>query len=642
MTPRLPFYFPHPGLAIDRPFLSGDQRAFSEMKIFIYPSRRHARLRVSTTAAFCFAVALVGTPSVRAASDYFDPNDTTPTPGGSGTFTAQGTALYSTSPTGGGTLIGAATTDDAIFAGTAGLVAFTPTTGSFTTYTLNSATFNTTGYTLSPNSATAFVFAAPITLAANVNLGIDDPTAAANRTLGIGSVSGGAGSGLTIQGAQVLSGTTVEAARINIATSGSTISVPITISATGSNSVAGVVATTTGAVLSTAATITNNSTALTNLGATGGFDLTVNGVVSGSAGALFGAGSSGGAGLVTVTAANTYTGATTLNNATAGVVRLGADNTLPTTTALQFGVGTQTVGSLDLNGHTQTVGSLAVTGTGTVNGIVNTSATAATLIVNGNATTTYSALIGVPANVNAVGTTAADPLLAGANNGISLTLATTNTGTLALSGANTYAGATTIGGGKLRLTNATGSATGTSVVVLNGGTTTTLSGNGFSTGLLTVTAGSRLAPGVNTSGTNGNFGVAGTLTVGSTGGMTLTNANLDFDLANTAATAGGGVNDLLTTGGTLTLGTLGITINELNGTLLTGTPYTLVNGATGETGNPAVTTTYVGGTAYTATYNVSGNNLLVTFSAVPEPSTVVICLVALGAVVGVGRRRTIV
>ncbi len=151
----------------------------------------------------------------------------------------------------------------------------------------------------------------------------------------------------------------------------------------------------------------------------------------------------GGAGLVVLNGANACAGVTTLTNSTTGVVRLGVDNALPTTTALQFGIGTNAAGSLDLNGHNQTVGSLAVISTGTVNGIFNTFSNAATLTINGSATTTYSSVIGVPTNAGTA------TLLAGANNNISLTLASTNTGTQTLGGANTYTGPTTIGGGTL-------------------------------------------------------------------------------------------------------------------------------------------------------------------------------------------------
>ena len=198
------------------------------------------------------------------------------------------------------------------------------------------------------------------------------------------------------------------------------------------------------------------------IGATSGYALTVNGTISGAGSVTYAAGINGGAGLVTLNSANTYTGATTLSNSTTGVVRLGVSNALPTGTALTFGDGSaNNFGALNLNGNNQTVASLATNlATGqTANGITNTvGATTSTLTISGSATTTYSSVIGIPANVSN---------LTGASNNISLTLASTNTGTQTLSGANTYTGATRIGGGTLVL-SATGSINGSTLVQVTG------------------------------------------------------------------------------------------------------------------------------------------------------------------------------
>ena len=198
------------------------------------------------------------------------------------------------------------------------------------------------------------------------------------------------------------------------------------------------------------------------IGATSGFSLTINGTISGAGSVTYAAGVNGGAGLVVLNSANTYTGATTLTNSTTGVVRLGVSNALPTGTALVFGDGSaNNFGALNLNGFNQTVASLATNlATGqTANGITNTSATASTLTISGSANTAYASVIGVPANVTN---------LTGASNNITLILSTTNTGNLTLTGANTYTGATTIGGGTLTLARTAGAAlSATTSVAIN-------------------------------------------------------------------------------------------------------------------------------------------------------------------------------
>ena len=144
----------------------------------------------------------------------------------------------------------------------------------------------------------------------------------------------------------------------------------------------------------------------------------------------------GGAGNVwLLTGANTYSGTTTVNN---GILRVG--------NAAAFGVPKAVIvngGELDLNGFDMTFASLAGTG-GTValNG-------AADLTVNGTTNTSFAGEIN------------------GAGGLIKL-----GTGTLTLTGANTYVGGTTVGGGTLNL-----DFTGTPVSnILSDGSTLTMTG----------------------------------------------------------------------------------------------------------------------------------------------------------------------
>jgi autotransporter-associated beta strand protein len=120
---------------------------------------------------------------------------------------------------------------------------------------------------------------------------------------------------------------------------------------------------------------------------------------------------------LTLSGNNTYTGATTID---AGTLAMGVVNALSATTALTINAG----GALDLVDFSQTIGSLAGAGTVTVSGGLG----AVVLTVGGNnSSTVFSGTI--------------------ENTGGALGLVKTGTGTLTLSGNNSFAGGVLITGG---------------------------------------------------------------------------------------------------------------------------------------------------------------------------------------------------
>jgi PEP-CTERM motif len=175
-----------------------------------------------------------------------------------------------------------------------------------------------------------------------------------------------------------------------------------------------------------------------------------------------------------------------------------------------------------------------------------------------------------------------------------------------------------------------GSGLGRSIATTTVNNNGTLAGNGVVSGTVTASAGGRIAPGVNTVG---NFGSAGTLTIGT---LNLANtSHLDFDLASTAF----GPNDLISTsGGALSLGAVNFTFYGLTpGVLETDTAYHLISVGSGViTGDTSGFTTTFDGTlpGYEATYSVDtvGGYVNVTFAAVPEPTS--LSLVAMGGIAG--------
>jgi fibronectin-binding autotransporter adhesin len=169
-------------------------------------------------------------------------------------------------------------------------------------------------------------------------------------------------------------------------------------------------------------------------------DLTVSAIISGSNGLAI---NNTNTGTTNFSGANTYSGGTTL---TAGTLKMSGTGTLGATG------GSLTVdgGTLDLNGTSQSVGLLSGTG-GTI--LNNSTATNVTLTIGtGNANgSNYGGVIAD--NTSGTGTVA---------------LTKAGTGTVTLSGTNTYSGKTTINGGTLQV-GANETIPNASVVEINNG-----------------------------------------------------------------------------------------------------------------------------------------------------------------------------
>ena len=243
------------------------------------------------------------------------------------------------------------------------------------------------------------------------------------------------------------------------------------------------------------------------------------------------------------TAANTYTGTTTVSDGTlllgktggtlaiagnltinsAGTVRLEADQQIEDTAAVTISSGT-----FDLAGHAETINSLTMTagtvttgaGTLTVNNTVTTNASGTTAAFTGNlnlggATVTFNIADGGAAN---------DMEIAGAISNGAVTKS--GDGTLRLSGStpNTYAGTTTVQAGKLVLAKSSGAAIVGSLVITGGtveagansqisqgaGTSTSISSTGvLSLGVYDCSCRELIMTGGTVQATTGSFQVVG-------------------------------------------------------------------------------------------------------------------------------------
>ncbi|MDF3812806.1 MULTISPECIES: autotransporter-associated beta strand repeat-containing protein [Rhodopseudomonas] len=272
-----------------------------------------------------------------------------------------------------------------------------------------------------------------------------------------------------------------------------------------------------------------------------------------------------GTGTQTLSGTSTYTGATTIAG---GALRGGAASSFSANSAFTVGSGA----FLDLGGFNETIGSLGGAGT------VTNSGTNAQLSAGGlNQSSTFSGVI-----QNGAGTVG---------------LVKSGTGTLTLTGANTYTGGTSVSAGTLQIgTNGSlaGNIVDNATLAFNRPDAVTFAGVVSGSGTLNQTgAGSTTLTGVNSVG-NGQFtGTAnvnaGTLAINGTFGDTAGNTAL-VNVNNGGTLHGSG-----TVAGSVVVASGGfVSAGNSPGTLTVAQDYTLAAGSTSlfELGTPGV----VGGT----------------------------------------------
>ncbi len=402
------------------------------------------------------------------------------------------------------------------------------------------------------------------TTSADWNDGVTNPTVWVN------------GSGTTTNDAAFVTGTTV--------TLGATTIAVRNITTAGTTTISG------GTLRMDSGTATNGGAGNAGPiigGGSGNFN--ISSVLTGSRGVAFNGT------LITLTGTATYTGITQIS---ANTLRLGANNVLPTTTALAiFGSGR----TLEMNGFNQTVASIQGS-----NGIIQNTVGNATITINGTASQSTG--------IRLTGT---------------LNVAYANTGTLTLSagqGTLNYTGSTSVSAGTLLLSTGTSGLLSTSAVTVNGGALASGATSGtlaLGVGNVTMSSGS-INP--------GQTGSVAAFTVASNKNFLTTGGTIRMDLDTTLLL------DQIFGGGT---GTFSLTNTTLALNLLTWTTpdyansYTLFSGFNSGSVSGLTITGY-DTTNFIATLSNTG---VLSFAAVPEPSTIALAGLGVMAVAALHRRR---
>jgi autotransporter-associated beta strand protein len=352
---------------------------------------------------------------------------------------------------------------------------------------------------------------------------------------------------------------------------------------------------------------------LTNAGTITGatFGLTLTGAGDGSIASIIGTTTGtltkSGPGTWTLSGANTYTGVTTVS---AGTLQFAREVSLYNDVTTNWTAAKIVVaGTLALN----------VGGTGEF-----TSSDVTTLVGLGTATGGFKSgsSIGLDTTNAAGGNFTYSSAIANPNGGTNaLGLTKLGAGSLTLSAANTYTGGTIINGGTLLVNggvSGTSSGTGTGIVTVNSGGT--LGGSGAISGAVTVNSGGHLAPG-NSPGILHSGAL--TLSSGSFYNVDLNGSvvGTGYDQVIASSLTIAGANLAFLVGGTLNIGDhLFIALNS-GSNAVTGTFAGLGEGASVTSGLDAFTISY----AANGDGGILANDIMLTVTAVPEPSTWLAC-----------------
>ncbi len=371
-----------------------------------------------------------------------------------------------------------------------------------------------------------------------------------------------------------------------------------------------------------------------------------------------------GEGTLLLSAANLFSGDLVVRN---GIARTSANDRLVSgvNVAVDAIVANATA-LFDLDGHNQTIGSLTFGGTGGTNVTNNFSTGAGLVTLGGNVSylgtgnpngSTLSGRVNLNGSrtfdVGSSTGTSAGLLVSAVISGTGGNVLTkTGTGTLGLSGANTYNGGTAVNGGVLSAQH--NSALGSGSVNIIGGTLSIANGISLAN---TVSVGSGgILNGSGSASVNGAVTVAGTgalsgsLSVAN-GATLLLNSGSAFNWElNALSTTGAGTNfNRILNAGAITLNS-GALINLLfnNGTApsadgfwAANRSWTLISGAGSIAGTSLAVGTPQNDWSSFGTFStqLNGNELGLVWTAIPEPSTYAVIFGALALLGVVAHRR---